>query len=61
LYHGVTEIVPIYGKGVTDRNALSDESISAPNRLRRHFAALNKYYSSCKEVLGRVAVFVWHG
>ena len=43
------EIVTEYGKGVTDRSVLADPAIAPLTRLKRHFAALNEYFSCCQD------------
>jgi TetR/AcrR family transcriptional regulator, transcriptional repressor for nem operon len=43
------EIVTEYGKGTTDRSILTDAAIAPLIRLEKHFAALNAYFSSCKD------------
>jgi TetR/AcrR family transcriptional regulator, transcriptional repressor for nem operon len=43
------EIVSEYGKGVTDRSVLTDPAIAPLTRLKKHFAALNAYFSGCKD------------
>ena len=43
------EIVTEYGKGTTDRSVLTNPAIAPLTRLRRHFAGLNAYFSSCKD------------
>src|SRR5579862_3315617 len=43
------EIVTEYGKSTTDRSVLTDSAIAPLIRLNRHFAALNAYFSSCKD------------
>jgi len=43
------EIVTEYGKGVTDRSVLTDPAIAPLTRLKKHFAALNAYFSCCKD------------
>lgn len=43
------EIVTEYGKGTTDRSVLTNPRVPPLARLRKHFAALNKYFSSCKD------------
>src|SRR5579863_5655077 len=43
------EIVTEYGKGATDRSILTNPAIAPLTRLKRHFAALNAYFSSCKD------------
>ena len=43
------EIVTEYGKGATDRSVLTDRAIAPLKRLKKHFAALNEYFSSCED------------
>jgi TetR/AcrR family transcriptional repressor of nem operon len=43
------EIVTQYGKGTTDRSILANPDIPALTRLKKHFAALNEYFSQCNE------------
>ena len=43
------EIVTEYGKGTTDRSILTNPAIAPLTRLKKHFAALNAYFSSCKD------------
>lgn len=43
------EIVTAYGKGTTDRSILTNPKIPALTRLKKHFAALNEYFSRCNE------------
>jgi TetR/AcrR family transcriptional repressor of nem operon len=43
------EIVTEYGKGVTDRSVLTDPAIAPLPRLKKHFAALNAYFSCRKD------------
>jgi TetR/AcrR family transcriptional repressor of nem operon len=43
------EIVTLYGKGSTDRSVLTNPDLPPLERLKRHFAALNKYFSHCNE------------
>src|SRR5580704_9353032 len=43
------EILTEYGKGHTDRSILSNSEVAALTRLRRHFAALNEYFSRCND------------
>jgi TetR/AcrR family transcriptional repressor of nem operon len=43
------EIVTEYGKGTTDRSILANPSIPALTRLKKHFAALNEYFSQCND------------
>jgi TetR/AcrR family transcriptional repressor of nem operon len=43
------EIVSEYGKGVTDRSVFTDPAIAPLTRLKKHFAALNAYFSGCKD------------
>ena len=42
-------IVTEYGKGTTDRSVLTNPAIAPLTRLKKHFAALNTYFSSCKD------------
>ncbi len=43
------EIVTEYGKGVTDRGVLTDPTIAPLTLLKKHFAALNAYFSCCQD------------
>jgi TetR/AcrR family transcriptional repressor of nem operon len=43
------EIVTEYGKGTTDRTILTNPAVPALTRLKRHFAALNEYFSRCND------------
>jgi TetR/AcrR family transcriptional regulator, transcriptional repressor for nem operon len=43
------EIVTAYGKGSTDRSILTNPEVPALIRLKKHFAALNEYFSRCNE------------
>ena len=43
------EIITAYGKGSTDRSILTNAKIPALTRLKKHFAALNEYFSRCNE------------
>jgi TetR/AcrR family transcriptional repressor of nem operon len=43
------EIVTEYGKGTTDRSVLTNGALAPLTRLKKHFAALNAYFSSCKD------------
>ena len=43
------EIVTEYGKGTTDRSVLTNPAIAPLTRLKKHFAALNAYFSCCKD------------
>ena len=43
------EIVAEYGKGTTDRSVLTDSAIPPLTRLKRHFTALNAYFSRCND------------
>jgi TetR/AcrR family transcriptional repressor of nem operon len=43
------EIVTAYGEGTTDRGILTDRGVPALTRLKKHFAALNDYFSSCTD------------
>ena len=43
------ELVTEYGKGVTDRSILTNADIPALGRLKKHFAALNEYFSRCND------------
>ena len=49
------EILTIYGKGTTDRSILTNPNLPALTRLKKHFAALNEYFTHCNEgcLLGR--------
>ena len=44
-----TEILIAYGKGSTDRSILTNPELPALSRLKRHFAALNEYFSRCDD------------
>jgi TetR/AcrR family transcriptional repressor of nem operon len=43
------EILTQYGKGNTDRSILTNPEVAALTRLKRHFAALNEYFSRCND------------
>src|SRR5712672_2955687 len=43
------EIVTAYGKGTTDRSVLTNPDVPALTRLKKHFAALNEYFTRCNE------------
>lgn len=43
------EILTEYGKGNTDRSILTNSGVAALARLKRHFAALNEYFSRCND------------
>lgn len=43
------EIVAEYGKGTTDRSILTNPAVAPLTRLKRHFAALNEYFSECND------------
>jgi TetR/AcrR family transcriptional regulator, transcriptional repressor for nem operon len=43
------EIVIEYGKGTTDRSVLTNLAIAPLDRLKKHFAALNAYFSACRD------------
>jgi TetR/AcrR family transcriptional regulator, transcriptional repressor for nem operon len=43
------EILTAYGKGTTDRSILSNPEVPALARLKKHFAALNEYFSRCRD------------
>jgi TetR/AcrR family transcriptional regulator, transcriptional repressor for nem operon len=43
------EILIEYANGATDRSVLSNPAIAPLTRLKKHFAALNAYFSSCKD------------
>lgn len=43
------EIVTEYGKGKTDRSILTNPAVPPLVRLKRHFAALNGYFSRCND------------
>jgi TetR/AcrR family transcriptional repressor of nem operon len=44
-----TEILIEYGKGATDRSILTNPDMPALTRLKKHFAALNAYFSRCND------------
>ena len=44
-----TEILAEYAKGTTDRSILTRPGMPALMRLKKHFAALNEYYSQCND------------
>ena len=41
------EILTEYGRGTTDRSILTNSEVPALLRLKKHFAALNDYFSEC--------------
>ena len=43
------DIVLEYGKGTTDRSVLTNPAIQPLTRLKKHFAALNEYFSRCND------------
>jgi TetR/AcrR family transcriptional repressor of nem operon len=43
------QILTEYGKGSTDRSILTNPKVPALIRLKKHFAALNEYFSSCND------------
>jgi len=43
------EIVTAYGNGTTDRAVLTNANVPALTRLKKHFGALNEYFSRCNE------------
>ena len=43
------QILTEYGKGTTDRSILTNAELPALTRLKRHFAALNEYFSRCND------------
>ena len=43
------QIVIEYGKGSTDRSILTNPELPALTRLKKHFAALNEYFSQCAD------------
>jgi TetR/AcrR family transcriptional repressor of nem operon len=43
------EILTAYGAGNTDRGILTNRAVPALDRLRKHFAALNEYFSRCTD------------
>ena len=43
------EILTAYGEGSTDRSILTNRKVPALTRLKKHFAALNAYFSRCNE------------
>jgi TetR/AcrR family transcriptional repressor of nem operon len=43
------EIVTEYGKGTTDRSVLTNRAIAPLTRLKKHFGALNAYFSRCTD------------
>lgn len=43
------EILTAYGQGNTDRGILTDPNVPALTRLKKHFAALNDYFSACTD------------
>ena len=38
-----------YGNGTTDRAVLTNANVPALTRLKKHFGALNEYFSRCNE------------
>lgn len=43
------DILTEYGKGTTDRSILTNPAFPALTRLKKHFAALNEYFSRCND------------
>ena len=43
------DIVTAYGNGTTDRSILTNPNIPGLTRLKKHFAALNAYFTRCHE------------
>jgi TetR/AcrR family transcriptional repressor of nem operon len=43
------QILIEYGKGTTDRSILTNPEVPALTRLKKHFAALNEYFSRCHD------------
>lgn len=43
------EIVTVYGMGRFDRSVLTNPEVPALTRLKKHFAALNEYFSQCND------------
>ena len=43
------EIVTEYGKGTTDRSILTNPDVPGLTRLKKHFTALNEYFSRCTD------------
>jgi TetR/AcrR family transcriptional repressor of nem operon len=43
------EILTEYGKGNTDRSILTNSDVPALTRLKKHFQALNEYFSRCND------------
>ncbi len=43
------EILTEYGKGTTDRSILTNPEVPGLTRLKKHFAALNDYFSRCTD------------
>ena len=43
------EILTEYARGTTDRSILTNPRIPALTRLKKHFAALNEYFSRCND------------
>ncbi len=43
------EILTEYGKGTTDRSILTNSELPALTRLKKHFKALNEYFSQCND------------
>jgi TetR/AcrR family transcriptional regulator, transcriptional repressor for nem operon len=43
------EILTEYGKGTTDRSILTNPEVPPLTRLKKHFAALNEYFSRCND------------
>lgn len=43
------EILGEYGKGSTDRSILTNPDVPPLTRLKKHFAALNQYFSRCND------------
>ena len=43
------EIRTEYGKGTTDRSILTNPEVPGLTRLKKHFTALNEYFSRCTD------------
>lgn len=43
------EILTEYGKGTTDRSILANPDVPPLTRLKKHFTALNEYFSRCHD------------
>lgn len=43
------EILIEYGKGTTDRSILTNAEVPGLTRLKKHFTALNEYFSRCTD------------